>query len=741
MRLSLPSDLERGPFQSSECEMTKHQVDRKHNIMRYYHSLRAVARRASVAAVILWAALVVAIPSGWAQNGLPVYQVVHSGATPVQARSLADNLGIPFESLSLSNGEAFFLSTSDFMLVPAVKVTDPTIISNLTAGTKNDDPKIPLRFEQIDFSALGKWPVVSSNTALNMISAAFDKATLLPQFGTPFISHTVLNAYYSNQNNVVISNSAFLDTSVKYQFMTPGTVAPGYPIIGPGAQVQVTYGTNGGITRLHYATRSYSEQKTVAVISPGTASERAAHLFPGLNARITPQLVYYAPPLALGTVSNLIPWYACTGTGTVTNPVTKEVSTINLTAPLIPATDDPAYVPTATLSADVVGGTQVVASVRATGGMAPYTYLWGGSSPSVSSNTSSEISYVSEVRIQPPMLDVARLSPQAVMVSWIDPTAGFGLESSSSLTKPDWAPVMNPVETANGVSSILIGLNLAEPMFFRLRYLSQTIAETVMVTVTDANGVQAQASQTLQVKPQLQMFGPGGKGQIVPKIAGVVDWGTESPYDPGLGNNDRVGWTSAMSVFGGGVQRFLWTGGLSWRWDFIEEPTGIDDSQVDNADIVFYVGHGNPQVITFTGTGNLYYPDAPHAWGNHDQEWMCFLSCDVLEFSNSAGNVWSRWGPNFNGLHILTGFSSLAYAGTGFPASFALNMLGYFVFPSHSIVNAWFSAANAHGTGTPAAMGPIGPGGVWDYNDYYWGRGSVGPTIPASQIKGWWYLN
>jgi len=50
------------------------------------------------------------------------------------------------------------------MAVPAVQITDATIISNLTAGTKNDYPRIPLRFEQIDFSALGKWPIVTSNT-------------------------------------------------------------------------------------------------------------------------------------------------------------------------------------------------------------------------------------------------------------------------------------------------------------------------------------------------------------------------------------------------------------------------------------------------------------------------------------------------------------------------------------------------------------------------------------------------
>src|SRR5262249_17480317 len=111
------------------------------------------------------------------------------------------------------------------------------------------------------------------------------------------------------------------------------------------------------------------------------------------------------------------------------------------------------------------------------------------------------------------------------------------------------------------------------------------------------------------------------------------------------------------------------------------------------------------------------------------------------EFDNPAGDVWQRWGPNFNGLHMLTGFRSLASAGTGFPFTFTQNMLGllgFFTTPM-PILNAWFAAAHACGTGSPAAMGPIGPSGVWDVNDYYWGKGPVGPRIPASQIHGWWY--
>jgi hypothetical protein len=30
--------------------------------------------------------------------------------------------------------------------------------------------------------------------------------------------------------------------------------------------------------------------------------------------------------------------------------------------------------------------------------------------------------------------------------------------------------------------------------------------------------------------------------------------------------------------------------------------------------------------------------------------------------------------------------------------------------------------------------------GISDYEDYYWGKGPVGPNIPQSLINGWWYI-
>jgi hypothetical protein len=37
-------------------------------------------------------------------------------------------------------------------------------------------------------------------------------------------------------------------------------------------------------------------------------------------------------------------------------------------------------------------------------------------------------------------------------------------------------------------------------------------------------------------------------------------------------------------------------------------------------------------------------------------------------------------------------------------------------------------------------MGPIGPGGATNCDEYFWGKGPVGPDISKNNIQGWWVL-
>ncbi len=73
-----------------------------------------------------------------------------------------------------------------------------------------------------------------------------------------------------------------------------------------------------------------------------------------------------------------------------------------------------------------------------------------------------------------------------------------------------------------------------------------------------------------------------------------------------------------------------------------------------------------------------------------------------------------------------------------------------FPVPPQTIVQSWFDSAEGNGIGTAAAMGPAlfvkkdQPYSLVDLDDYYWGKGTVGPTIVPSHYTGneigWWYL-
>jgi hypothetical protein len=390
-------------------------------------------------------------------------------------------------------------------------------------------------------------------------------------------------------------------------------------------------------------------------------------------------------------------------------------------------------------------------------------------------------------------------------MSWPDPSTGFILESATDLRLQDWSEDAHPMVISNGLRTVTVDVRESPTKFFRLRLASATLPqeEEVSVTVIDANGVSVPAHQTLSV-------------QAVPIPAGAPDppitYGCESPYDAGLGTADRVSWQAGMATpgAGGGVQRFCWTGNLAWPGDFIEPPVpgvlpgnppvfGDADFAnwgVNTADIVFYVGHGAPWGISTTypcfptanpgsvlwdplitvGVGgpavtthwggncgaqaNFNVPWYPGSWRtgaqwpNDTLEWLCLLSCDVLQANWNGQTAWQRWGPNFNGLHIVTGFRTVAWAGTGFPQVFVNNMLGVGRQPM-SIVSAWFAAAAARenrpdGTGRAAAMGPTKwlwvsvPTPHWalfsDQGDFYWGKGPVGFNL-YPPFAGSWYVS
>jgi hypothetical protein len=684
--------------------------------------------------------------NGWGQaQSVPVYLVTQSGAQPSQATALANSLNVPPGMVTLTNGQITFLDPTNYQSIPMLPVTDPVVISNLQAQTLNRNPAIPLSFLQPDFGAISGLVPFPSNAAVSVSSAALNGAGLTPQGGTPTVTHGSVIARYTNESQTVLSVSNAVDTEVDYQF----TVTAGYPLIGPGAQVQFNFATNGNTTRILYAARQLAPGPTVAIISSATASNRAAALYPGMNPQLTVQLVYYAPPLSLTSVVAIIPWYQISGTGTVSNAFSGP-TTVRLENTLIPATDDTNFVPSLSLHANLIGGgMQVNANATVSGGARPYTYVWAGSDPATTSHTGAEIIYSPAVRAIPPRMFATLTSPVALALSWFDPPQFFVLEGSSNLMAGAWTGVTNPVSASNGVMTVTLDMRSGAAQFFRLRVAGsvQPKPETLALTVTDGNGVSVRTQQNFPTV-LAQVLHPIDTTALNP----IPGWGIESPYDPGIGTTDRQDWVTAMSVPTFGAQKILWIDYAASRHDFqncLNSAYGVYDTEVGKADILFYVGHGNPELITFTGPWSppyLAFNSSYGAWGNPDQiwcydspafivqNWMCLLSCDVLlEYTNVA----STWGLDFDGLHLLLGFASDAWPGTGFPKVFAHNMGGGG--PAVSIVQAWFDAAKACGAGKAAVLAPLGPKAACDMADYWWGQGKVGPTIRAKQITGWIY--
>ncbi len=693
-------------------------------------------------------AFLAGISQGWCQvRTLPVYMVTQTGAQPAQSAALASFLGVPNNKVSLTNGQITFLDASSFLNVPVLPVTNAMVISNLTTQTINKFPSIPLSFAQLDFGAVNSLAPYSSNAAVTLSSAALANAGLTPSGASPIVGHDILMAVYTNDDNTLLVASNALDTEVDYQF----TVPAGYPLIGPGAQVQFNFGTNGSVTRMLYAARQLTAGPMVSLVPANTASNRAAAFYPGLFPQINLQLVYYAPPLSIPTVTAIIPWYLCTGTGMVINPITGGLETIQLTPTLIPATDASAYVPAVSLDASLnPGGTQVNATATITGGTPPYTYSWAGSAPGTATNSGPQINYAPQVQVTPPTLvPMLQAPPTSMGLTWYDPAQFFFLQSSSNLLTGGWSTVTNLVSDNNGQMSVALNIVPGGAQFFRLQQSSPVFPEpeTLMFQVSDANGVAARARQNF---PSVQVTLSPVRGPTA--LTPTPGWGVESPYDPGLGTQDRMGWVNSMDIPLFGTFRIydFDYGALSHDFQSCQNNLyGDYDSTVGTADILLYIGHGNSDGFSFTSpwTQTFLFDSQQHqAWGNNgqycndsspntEQEWLCLLSCDVLDFTNGAGlDPAARWLPDFNGIHFLLGFHTEAYAETGFPKVFANDMGGGG--SPVSIYDAWFDAAKACYTGQAAVLAPVGPNKVCDLGDYWWGQGKVGPNIPASQIKG-----
>ncbi len=657
---------------------------------------------------------------------LPVYAVTQGGADASQVTALYKSLGLPREKFAEWSEVVSFADPAQYLAIPSRPVTDSAQVERLREASRDEPGDPAISFEAIDFDAIRKLTVLDPDAALKAAAAAFAAAGLKLESATPSVSSTVFSASYVDDTGATVSVRQKLDTKVNYRFAGRN----GIPFTGPGAQLQVAFNAKGQCIQLYYGWREVREGELVKILPESEARERIARLLPA-GAKIKMRLVYWCPPFeneatksaALRPVS-IIPWYSFNGIIETRDPSTGRVSEATTRERFIPATDDPRYVPSIRLNVKGAGTDRVEASVDATGGRAPYTYAWSASSPEALANRTRSVSYAPMARAVPP----AGATPGAA-------------------------------ETVD-------------------------VNETLSATAIDANGIAVLASQTLPVHahpvtPESHRDSHGGSH-------GDATFGCESPGEPALWVQERVGWQQGMSNPGAGMQKFCWRGDDSWPGDYIRpaKPGTLPASPwihgdadysnwgINTANIVYVNGDGTPNWLTamFPGApasdynsdvylwrpanpaGTVQLPSQYYSvsyngsWGtegpNDRLYWLAGLLCDCLDEKSSDGlTPHERWGAAFGGLHMFTGFASDAADSYGsFGKAFAENFLGVNGKPQ-TIRDAWFNASTSTNEGTAAVLGPITTGGVSDKDDYYVGQGSRGPSIAQSKITGWWYLH
>jgi len=239
------------------------------------------------------------------------------------------------------------------------------------------------------------------------------------------------------------------------------------------------------------------------------------------------------------------------------------------------------------------------------------------------------------------------------------------------------------------------------------------------------------------------------------------DWGIEWGENE-IGGSCYSNFVNYMNEKTNSVLNYQWVKPNAWVKDFIDKDNaGLDNYYIDSVDLSVYIGHGNGYGFDLEGSGvnngSLTYNEAKKgkAWGNIDLEFHAWLSCQVLEETYDGELWWQRWGPTFNGLHLICGFETNASVGTHKHLKyFAKNIHQY----SKTIKEAWFDAADDDQPDDTRAvvMGPLITNVTKNngnyksisssisnlhrayWNDKIWGRGDPGDDISKDQVAGWW---
>lgn len=187
---------------------------------------------------------------------------------------------------------------------------------------------------------------------------------------------------------------------------------------------------------------------------------------------------------------------------------------------------------------------------------------------------------------------------------------------------------------------------------------------------------------------------------------------------------------------------FSWLDGNAWENDWKDAAFGGNDGNwTDAVDMSYWQGHGTPTGFMFDGCSNIdddFMANTEARWGNQHAEWMSLFTCNILNPS-SGGPWWQRWGNAFHGLHQINSFGTVSYHSSDHGTQYAEYLLRN---NPKTVKNAWAWASidDQPNDVKFASMGPVSEDGMVNINDYFWGKGAVGPDVKHSDLTAWWYL-
>jgi hypothetical protein len=266
--------------------------------------------------------------------------------------------------------------------------------------------------------------------------------------------------------------------------------------------------------------------------------------------------------------------------------------------------------------------------------------------------------------------------------------------------------------------------------------------------LVDSNGASSQVffvpAAVNARRPAIPAAQAARQATAVALAANPIEVGSE-----GTGPCSGLSWTgtnvgafNSHMASGGVPVAFSWLDANAWEDDW-KEPSlaGHDSNWVDDVDMAYWQGHGWPFGFSLSGCSSIDDTSVENKdarWGNRDAEWMSLFTCLVLAEEDGGLRWWQRWGPTFQGLHQINSFHTVSYHSAVHGGIYA-----EYLKKPYKVVTAWAQASidDQPGSVVWASMGVIGPGGLVNYNDFFWGRGPVGPDVPAAQITGYWRLS